>query len=68
MHLKIRIYDIRWNDKKYKNDWFEIFGEYESANQIDIETILELHEEDCNEDEDRDDLVITHYELKIENE
>ena len=23
---KVVVYDIKWNDKNYKNDWFEIDG------------------------------------------
>jgi hypothetical protein len=61
---KVKIYNIKWNDTNYVNDWFEIDG-YENQN-IDIDSILQQQEEDCNEDEDRDDLVITHYEHKIE--
>ena len=63
-NYKVTIYDIKWNDESYINDWFEIDG-YESEN-IDIESILDQHEEDCNEDEDRDDLRIKTYEHKIE--
>lgn len=60
----ITVYDIKWNDENYINDWFEISG-YENEN-IDIDSIIEQQEQDCNEDEDRDDLQITHYEYKIE--
>ena len=61
---KVVVYDIKWNDKNYKNDWFEIDG-YENEN-IDIDAILDQQEQDCNEDEDRDDLRIKTYEHKIE--
>jgi len=63
---KITIYNIKWNDTDYVNDWFEVYGDYESENSIDIESLVEQQIDDCNEDEDRDDLVITHYESKIE--
>ena len=63
---KITIYDLKWNDTDYQNDGFELCGDYESEEEIGIEAILDQHEDDCNEDEDRDDLEITHYEHKIE--
>ena len=61
---KVVVYDIVWNDTNYQNNWFEIDG-YENEN-IDIDAILDQHEEDCNEDENRDDLRIKTYEYKIE--
>ena len=67
-NYKITIYNIKWNDTDYVNDWFEVYGDYESENSIDIESLVEQQIDDCNEDEDRDDLVITHYESKIELE
>lgn len=63
---KVVVYDIKWNDESYKNDWFEVSG-YENKN-IDIDAILDQHEEDCNEDEGRDDLCIKTYEHKIKIE
>ena len=63
---KVTFYDIKWNDKNYINDWFEVYGDYESEQSIDIESLLEQQDEDCNESENRDDLRITHYEHKIE--
>lgn len=69
MDIKVTFYDIIWNDKKYENDRFEVYGKYEVYDDkyfVDIEALIELHEDDCNEDENRDDLVITHYEYKIE--
>lgn len=63
-NYKVTVFDIKWNDENYINDWFEIDG-YENEN-IDIDAILDQQEIDCNEDEDRDDLRIKTYEYKIE--
>ena len=49
---KITIYDLKWNDTDYQNDGFELWGDYESEEEIGIEAILDQHEDDCNEDED----------------
>ncbi len=67
--IKVTIYDIIWNDKKYKNDWFEVYGVYEVYDEeyfVDLESLIELHENDCNSYENREDLKITNFEYKIE--
>ena len=64
VNYKVIVYDIKWNDENYQNNWFEIEG-YENEN-IDIESILDQQEQDCNEDENRDELCIKTYEYKIE--
>ena len=62
--LGIKVHGIEWNDKNYQNDWFEVDG-YCIDDHIDInETILQ-QEKDCNQIENRNDLVITNYSYTI---
>ena len=60
------VYDIKWNDPNYINDWFEVSG-YEDEN-IDIESLLDEQEVDCNQYEKRIDLRILKYEYRIERD
>ena len=62
---KITFENIKWNDKNYEND-FDFWADYESEEEIDIESILKQHEKDCNEDECRDDLRVVNCEFTIE--
>jgi hypothetical protein len=69
MDIKVTFYDIVWNNKYYYNNRFEVYGKYEVYGEehfVDIESLNELQEKVCNEDEKRSDLVITNYEYKIE--
>jgi hypothetical protein len=58
------VYDIKWNDPNYINEWFEVAG-YEDEN-IDIETIVDEQEVDCNQYLNRIDLSILTYKYRIE--
>jgi hypothetical protein len=60
------VYDIKWNDPNYINDWFEVSG-YDDEN-IDIESLLDEQEVDCNQYEKRIDLRILKYEYRIESD
>ena len=62
--LGIKFYDVKWNDKNYHNDWFEVDG-FDIDEHIDIDSLLDEQDKDCNESEGRTDLAITHYEYKI---
>jgi hypothetical protein len=65
---KITVYDVKWNDTNYVNDWFEVYGDFENEESIDIESLLDEQDADCNEIEGRDDLRITNFEYTIELE
>ena len=63
----LRVYDIKWNDPTYVNEWFEV-GPYDMG-EIDIEgeveSQLEQQDDDCNESENRTDLKIISYEYEF---
>ena len=59
---KITVYDVKWNDTNYVNDWFEVYGDFENEESIDIESLLDEQDADCNEIEGRSDLRITNFE------
>jgi len=65
---KITVYDVKWNDTNYVNDWFEVYGDFENEESIDIESLLDEQDADCNEIEGRSDLRITNFEYTIEFE
>jgi len=65
MEKYLRVYDVKWNDSTYVNEWFEV-GPYD-MDEIDIEgeveSQLEQQDADCNETENRTDLRIISYEF-----
>ena len=67
MEKILRVYDIKWNDPTYVNEWFEV-GPYDMG-EIDIEgeveSQLEQQDDDCNESENRTDLKIISYEYEF---
>ena len=67
MEKILRVYDIKWNDPTYVNEWFEV-GPYDMG-EIDIEgeveSQLEQQDADCNESENRNDLRIISYEYQF---
>jgi hypothetical protein len=67
MEKYLRVYDIKWNDPTYVNEWFEV-GPYD-MDEIDIEgeveSQLEQQDADCNETENRTDLRIISYEYEF---
>jgi hypothetical protein len=67
MEKYLRVYDVKWNDPTYVNEWFEV-GPYD-MDEIDIEgeveSQLEQQDEDCNETENRTDLRIISYEYEF---
>ena len=64
----LKIYDVKWNDPTYVNEWFEV-GPYDDDEDIDIEgeieSQLEQQDADCNELENRTDLRIISYEYEF---
>ncbi len=70
MEKILRVYDIKWNDPTYVNEWFEV-GPYD-MDEIDIEgeveSQLEQQDADCNESENRTDLKIISYEYEFVSE
>ena len=64
----LKVFNVKWNDAEYVNEWFEI-GPYDNDEEIDIEgeveSQVEQQEDDCNETEERDDLKIISYEYEF---
>jgi hypothetical protein len=63
----LRVFNIKWNDPTYINEWFEI-GPYDDEDDCDVQGEIEQQEDDCNESEDRDDLKIISYEYEFVSE
>ncbi len=70
MEKYLKVYDVKWNDSTYVNEWFEV-GPYD-MDEIDIEgeveSQLEQQDADCNESENRTDLKIISYEYEFVSE
>jgi hypothetical protein len=64
MEKDLRVFNIKWNDPTYINEWFEV-GPFDDDNDVDIEEQITQQEDDCNESEDRDDLKIISYEYDL---
>ena len=64
----LKIYDVKWNDPTYVNEWFEV-GPYDDDEDIDIEgeveSQLDQQDADCNESQNRTDLRIISYEYEF---
>ena len=64
----LKIYDVKWNDPTYVNEWFEV-GPYDDDEEIDIEgeveSQLDQQDADCNESQNRTDLRIISYEYEF---
>jgi hypothetical protein len=67
MEKVLRVFNIKWNDPTYINEWFEI-GPYDDEDDCDVQGQIEQQEDDCNESEDRDDLKIISYEYEFVSE
>lgn len=67
----LKIYDVKWNDPTYVNEWFEV-GPYDDDEDIDIEgeveSQLDQQDADCNESQNRTDLRIISYEYEFVSE
>ena len=64
MEKYLRVYDIKWNDPTYVNEWFEV-GPFDDEEDCDVEEQLQQQDDDCNESENRTDLRIISYEYEF---
>jgi len=64
MEKFLKVFNIKWNDNEYVNEWFEV-GPYVDETECDVEEQISQQEDDCNESEDRDDLEIISYEYEF---